>query len=84
MGVDAVWDHYLHRNVIDADARRPFGLPGRSRHDQIASVTVGVRRAITRWAELTLLWRGTDNTSNVDLYDYERSVALARLQFAFE
>jgi tetratricopeptide (TPR) repeat protein len=81
LGVDAAWDRYRHRNVIDADAR---GLPGRVRRDQIASVNVGVRRAITRWAELTLLWRGTDNHSNVELYDYERSVALARLQFVFE
>jgi tetratricopeptide (TPR) repeat protein len=84
VAVDGVWDYYRHRNVIDGDARAPFGLPARKREDEIGSLSVGMRRAITRWAELSVLWRGTDNSSNVELYDYHRNVALARLQFVFE
>jgi tetratricopeptide (TPR) repeat protein len=84
VAVDGVWDHYLHRNVIDGDARAPFGLPARKRQDEIGSISVGLRRAVTRWAELSVMWRGTDNGSNVELYDYHRNVALARVQFVFE
>ena len=44
------------------------------RHDNVVQSRLVLERPITRWATVELFVRRTHRISNVDLYDYKRTV----------
>ena len=73
--VAASREKYDHRSVIDLLTDSGVGvLTPERRYDNVVQSELVLERPITRWATVELFVRRTHRISNVDLYDYERTV----------
>ena len=69
------WERYPNRNVIDFLTDEGIGTPTPSRRrDAILTATAALGWSLTRNLQIEVRWRGERHRSNVDVYDYKRSV----------
>jgi hypothetical protein len=68
-------ERYAHRSVVDLLTDDGVGTSDpRRRRDSLLESRVSLERPLGRGVSVELAWRGTRRVSNVDLYDYDRSV----------
>jgi hypothetical protein len=71
----AARESYAHRSVVDLLTDDGVGSADpRRRRDAVLESRVSLERPLGRGVAVELAWRGTRRISNVDLYDYDRSV----------
>jgi hypothetical protein len=68
-------------SFVDPDAP---GLEGKTRRDHVKYVEIGLERPISTRTSAEVRWRAVDSASNVDVFDYERSIVGAYLNVRFE
>ena len=69
------WERYRNENLIDALTDNGVGTPTPSkRRDLIGDATLALGWAISPALRLELRWQGVRDRSNVDVYDYSRSI----------
>jgi hypothetical protein len=59
-------------------------LEGKTRRDHVRQIEIGLERPITKTTSAALRWRFLDNASNVDVFDYDRSIVGAYLSFRID
>lgn len=57
----------------------PGGTTGKTRRDHVKYAEVGLERPLSRMLVGELRWRWTDNASNVDVFDFDRTIVGAYL-----
>lgn len=65
-------ERYDHHNVVELLAS---GSGATRRNDRILATTLSIQRPLTRLTRIELRWRGTRQHSNLNTYQYDRSVA---------
>ena len=74
------WERYRNRNLVDALTDDGMGTPTPSkRRDLIGDATLALGWAISPNLRLELRWQNIRDRSNVDVYDYSRSVVGVQL-----
>jgi len=69
------WERYRNENLIDALTDNGVGTPTpRKRRDLIGDATLSLGWAISPALRLEVRWQNIRNRSNVDVYDYRRSI----------
>lgn len=81
------WQPYRNRSTYpdpeDAFFRREYSLSGKDRSDDITRVDLVLERPITDYLMLSLRYAYFDNSSNVDVFDYNREILGMYATFRF-
>ncbi|MCZ6571025.1 MAG: tetratricopeptide repeat protein [Deltaproteobacteria bacterium] len=74
------WERYRNENLIDALTDNGVGTPTPSkRRDLIGDATLALGWSISPHLRLELRWQNIRDRSNVDVYDYSRSIVGVQL-----